>query len=402
MKYFYYQIPTIACLLLLQVSAAFAQITEEEDLALAYGDKETVSIATGNQQPLRRAPAVASVITAEDISAMGATDLDEVLETVPGIHVTRAVFYTPRYIVRGIQSNPSDARVLMMQNGIPVNTMFLGDKGQNWGGLPLENISRIEVIRGPGSALYGADAYSGTINLITKTAEDTPGTQLGVRGGSFNRWNTWTQYGGMLGPIDVAAYLGLGSTDGIHETITEDAQSNRDKIFHTHVSLAPGPVSIGYDAIDANLNLGYHQWRLRTGYKLRNNLGIGVGMGSALDPMGRERSERITTDLSWTDPQFAKDWGIGFTGSYLQYAETMDENYQLSPPGTKLPTGTFPAGIIGDPDRFERQIRLAAFATYTGFTDHNLRFGLGHDDLDLYKTGTHKNYWLILGFEGIW
>ena len=72
------------------------QLSEEDELALVYGDKSSVSIATGSAQPLRRAPAVATVITAEDIAAMGANDLDQVLETVPGMHVSRsAINYEP-------------------------------------------------------------------------------------------------------------------------------------------------------------------------------------------------------------------------------------------------------------------------------------------------------------------
>ena len=144
-------------------NAAFAQGDDEEDLALVYGDKNTVSIATGSAQPLRRAPAVASVITAEDIAAMGAIDLDEVLESVPGIHVSHASnVYSPLYVVRGIYSlaNP---QTLVLQNGVPMTTMFIGNKGNQWGGFPVDQIARIEIIRGPGSALYGADAYAGEI-----------------------------------------------------------------------------------------------------------------------------------------------------------------------------------------------------------------------------------------------
>lgn len=187
----------MACMMALAAAGAQAQVnSEEEELSLAFGDKATVSIATGSQQPLRRAPAVATVITAEDIAAMGATDLDEVLETVPGIHVARSVqAYSPLYVVRGIYSD-YNPQTLMLQNGVPMTTLFIGNRGNAWFGLPLENIARIEVIRGPGSALYGADAYSGVINIITKTAADTPGTEFDARVGSFNTMNAWTQHGG--------------------------------------------------------------------------------------------------------------------------------------------------------------------------------------------------------------
>src|SRR5450830_1519343 len=85
------------------IGTAAAQTTEEEDLALAYGDKSTISIATGSPQPITRAPAVATVITARDFAAMGATDLDQALESVPGLHVSMLnIASKPIYSFRGI------------------------------------------------------------------------------------------------------------------------------------------------------------------------------------------------------------------------------------------------------------------------------------------------------------
>ncbi|OAI13497.1 MULTISPECIES: TonB-dependent receptor plug domain-containing protein [Methylomonas] len=385
---------TVPTLLWITVSLA-APNAEEEDLALVYGDKNTVSIATGSPQPLQRAPSTATVITAEDIAAMGAKDLDEVLETVPGVHVERSyIEYTPMYQFRGIVGNPTNPQVLMLQNGISINTLFRGDRGQAWGGLPLDNIARIEVIRGPGSALYGADAYAGVINIITKTAKDIDGTKIGARGGSFATWNTWAQHGGKWGEVEVAAYVNVGATDGFKKTIIEDSQTSRDQFFGTHVSEAPGPVNTGYDSVDANLDLAYDKWRLRSGYKLRDNLGMGVGQTATLDPIGTETSERINADLSWNDAQFAKNWGLGFMASFLHYKEDAN-NYHMFPAGTRLGPFNYPDGMIGSPGRWERQIRISAFANYTGFTDHNLRIGWGHDDLNLYKTRTLKNFFLL-------
>lgn len=378
---------------LFHTSTALAQSSEDEDeLALVYGDKTTVSIATGAKQTLRRAPAVASVITAEDIAAMGATDLDEVLETVPGVHVTRSPNgYASSYAIRGV-STQYGVQALLLQNGIPMTTMFVGNKGNVWGGFPVEHIARIEVIRGPGSALYGADAFSGVINIITKTAADTPGTEFGARAGSFKTGNAWVQHGSKVGPVDVAAYVRVGSTDGLKETIAADAQTRFDRLTGTQASLAPGSVHTGYDAVDANLDLGYEKFRLRAGYKLRDNVETGAGIASALDPVGRSKSERITADLSWADAQFAKDWGLGFTGSYLHYTQQIPSDFQLFPAGSNVGGGVSANGFIAGPDTWERQIRLSAFATYTGFSGHSVRFGLGHDDLNLYKTRETRNF----------
>lgn len=379
-KYFSCYTLALACALLLHGTLAAAQTSEEEELALTYGDKYTVSIATGGQQPLRRAPSVATVVTSQDIAAMGATDLDQVLETVPGLHVNRSANnYSPLYVIRGVFSQFTP-QVLVLQNGIPVTTLFQGNKGNLWGGYPVEHIARIEVIRGPGSALYGSDAFSGVINIITKTAANTQGTDVGVRAGSFNTWDTWVQHGGKAGGLDVAGYLRVGDTEGFKSTITKGAAGTS------------GPVNVGHKSIDGNLDLNYERWRLRFGYKQRDNLGTGAGIASALDPIGKQKSERITSDLSWIDPQLARDWGSGFTLSYLHYVQLIPTVFQLFPAGTNFGYGTTTNGFLGGPETWERQVRLSGYVTYAGFADHSLRIGIGHDDLNLYKTHETRNF----------
>lgn len=388
----------VACMLVWQAGAssvAHAQASDEEELALAFGDKATVSIATGSQQPLRRAPAVATVITAEDIAAMGATDLDEVLETVPGLHVERNVQgYNPLYVIRGIYSefNP---QTLVLQNGVPLTTMFIGNRGDIWGGFPLENVARIEVIRGPGSALYGADAYAGVINIITKSAADTAGTEFGVRAGTFRTRDGWVQHGGKVGPVDVAAYLRVGTSDGFKSVIDSDAQTLIDQhpAFHSHASLAPGPVHTGYDAVDSSLDLSLDKMRLRGGYRLRDNVGLGGGVASALDPVSHGKTERLNADFSWSDIDIGRDWKLGMTASYFKYITTFPDILQIYPPGAF--GGLFSsqgAGMLGAPNTWERQIRASVVAAYSGWADHQVRLGLGQDDLNMYRTQEFKNF----------
>lgn len=353
--------------------------SDEEELALVYGDKSFVSIASGSRQPIARAPSVATVITAEDIAAIGAADLDEVLETVPGMHVSRSpIGYNPIYTIRGIstQYNP---QVLMLVNGIPITGAFFGNRSQVWGGMPVENVARIEVIRGPGSALYGADAFSGVINIITKTAPDIDGTQLGLRAGSFNSRDGWAQYGN-VGKFDIAAYLQAGHTDGQQRIIAADALSG------TPYSLAPGPVYLARDTIDGRLDLARDKWRLRIGYQRRDHVGIGAGIASVLDPTGKNFGQRVSTDLTYQDTNFAPDLDVTAQASYLHIIEKSEL--------TIFPAGFpgFPDGVIGNPSKWERHLRFNLSAAYTGLQKHKLRFGVGTQDDDLYRTEETKNF----------
>jgi len=176
-----------ATLLVVANGIAVADYDDEEALIELYGDEETVSIATGSATPISRAPAVATVITEQDIKDVGANDIDDVLETVPGLHVARSNTYSPVYSFRGIYT-AENPQVLMLINGVAITNLFPGNRGLVWGGMPVESISRIEVIRGPGSAVYGADAFAGVINIITKTASDIDGFEFGSRLGRFPRY----------------------------------------------------------------------------------------------------------------------------------------------------------------------------------------------------------------------
>lgn len=381
-----------ACAVVL--APAFASnVTEEEELALAYGDKSTISIATGTRQALRRAPAVATVITAEDIAAMGASDLDEVLEAVPGMHVGRNnQAYMPLYVIRGIYSD-LNPQTLMLLNGVPLTTLFVGNRGVIWAGMPIQNIARIEVLRGPGSALYGADAYSGVINIITKGANDTEGTEAGLRAGSFDSREAWLQHGGKVGPFSVAAFLRAGETEGFGRTIEADGQSSLDALFGTRASLAPGRVNTAREGLDAAVDIGLDKVRLRVNYKHRENVGTGAGIAGALDPVGRMSSDRLLADLGLSDVDLGRDWRMSLNGSYFTYRQNIPTAVQLFPPGAF--GGAFPNGMFGAPNTWERQLRASAAISYTGWTGHQWRLGVGHDDLNLYRTQEFKNFSVI-------
>ena len=375
---------------------ARAAAADDEELALAmvYGDRSTISLATGTPQPLRRAPAVATVITADDIAAMGAADLDEVLATVAGLHVSRNnQAYNPLYVVRGVYSD-LNPQTLVLQNGVPMTTLLVGSRGILWGGQQVQNIARIEIIRGPGSALYGADAFAGVINIITKGAADVAGTEAGVHVGAFDTRDAWLQHGSQVGPVGVAAYLRVGRSEGFSRPVEADAQTALDRLFGTRASLAPGPVRTGVArAIDGGLDLSWGTLRLRLGLKQRDDVGTGAGVGAALDPFGQPASRRVHGDLSWNDIIAAGGWRVGATLSGLHYQQTFDRPLQVFPPGAF--GGSFPQGMFGAPFTWERQWRFSAVATYGGWDGHQLRLAVGHDELDMYRTRELKNFSFI-------
>ncbi len=147
----------------------------EEDLAL-YSAEDTLALATRHEEKVKKVPAIAASFGREQIRALGARTVADVLDVMPGLTLSRDVQGFHRVAIRGLRN---DAEVLFLLNGQRLNNFFDGKALMN---LPVENLERIEVIRGPGSALYGAGAFLGVVNIVTQRAE---GIRASVSGGGF-------------------------------------------------------------------------------------------------------------------------------------------------------------------------------------------------------------------------
>jgi len=375
-------------LFLILVSSSIVQAAAPAGFESVYGDRAFVSIATGRAQDIGKAPAVTSVITAEDIKEIGASSLEEILETVPGVHVTFEVGnYLPIYLFRGIYSafNP---HVLMLINGTPMTNVFFGNRGQGWGGMSIESIERVEIIRGPGAAVYGADAFAGVINIITKDAADIRGTQYGLRGGSFETRDLWVQNGQNFGDLKMFSSLEYRRTDGQSEILDVDAQTPFDQSFSTSASFAPGPVNTAVKWLDARVDLDYKHWSINVAYQGRRDIGTGAGVAQALDPTGKTDADRYNLKFEYQNPAFSEDWELSYQFSYMDVSNRSE--LVLFPPGAF--GGAFPNGLIGSPEVNERHTRIELDAFYNRFEEHMFRIGGGAHIADMYKIEELKNF----------
>ncbi|MEQ1547007.1 TonB-dependent receptor plug domain-containing protein, partial [Methyloglobulus sp.] len=169
------KLPRLRAFILVFIQAAHAENSEFDGLEDTYGNEKMLSIATGHPIPQKLSPSVTSVLTSKDIEKIGARRLEDVLEYLPGIHVSSARAGNTNNVIgfRGIYSE-ANTQVLVLINGIPQRNTFIGGKPFAWT-MPVKNISHIEVIRGPGSMLYGGDATTGVINIILKTGKELKG-----------------------------------------------------------------------------------------------------------------------------------------------------------------------------------------------------------------------------------
>jgi vitamin B12 transporter len=136
--------------------------------------------ATRTKVPVSQTTRSVTVITDKDIEAQGAVTIAEVLRIVPGLDIVRAGSYGGETSVftRGGEANYT----LVMIDGVEVN---LGGGAFDFADVTVDNIERIEVIRGPASTLYGSGAVSGVINIISKRGQERPSGNVSVEGGSF-------------------------------------------------------------------------------------------------------------------------------------------------------------------------------------------------------------------------
>jgi iron complex outermembrane receptor protein len=166
-----------------------------------FGEEQIkVEAATKTEIPISKAPSAVTVVTAKQIQESGARTVPDLLRLVAGVNV-RWNPMVQTIDIRGFGENPFSNRILLLIDGSPYNS---GDTG----GLPLspafdffpvQNIKRVEVVRGPGSSLYGENAYWGVINIVTLSGDDLAGGDVQIYGGSRTTGEVSAQFGQRIG-----------------------------------------------------------------------------------------------------------------------------------------------------------------------------------------------------------
>ncbi len=170
----------------LSAIAAAAESSAQRELLLF--EDVTITAAAKHDQPTRQAPSAVTVVTREEIRRFGYRNLAEVLRAVRGFYITNDRNYTFLGVRGFLRPGDYSDRVLLLVNGHTYNDdiyqqAFVGNEF----GIDLEAIDHVEVIRGPGSALYGGNAIFAVINVVTLTGAQHPGVEPLVETGSFGR-----------------------------------------------------------------------------------------------------------------------------------------------------------------------------------------------------------------------
>lgn len=165
----------IAVVLMLASVSAYADDRQLADLDLEDLMEVEVVTASRRAEPLSQVAGAVTVLDEEDIFRSGATSIPDVLKLVPGVHVARIDTDKWAVGVRGFNGLLSNKHLVLL-DGRPITSPTTA--GVNWNEtIPVSLIKRIEVVRGTWTSLWGAESFTGVINIITKTAEELSGGQ---------------------------------------------------------------------------------------------------------------------------------------------------------------------------------------------------------------------------------
>ena len=190
-----------------------------------------VTSVSKKEEKLAKAGAPVYVITPEDIRRSGATNIPDLLRMAPGVNVAQVTANSWAISVRGF-NGPFADKVLVLIDG---RSVFSPDtSGVFWDqqDVPLEDIERIEIIRGPGGTIWGANAMNGVINIITKSAKNTQGGLVSADLGSTENAHGLVQYGGNIGQN--GAYRAFGDYSNIGSSVSPHGLGAADGWHMSH------------------------------------------------------------------------------------------------------------------------------------------------------------------------
>jgi iron complex outermembrane receptor protein len=339
-----------------------AEEAEEAALDLLKVFDEATEIATKSKLNADYVPGMVTVLHGKDLQARGVETVWEALALVPGFDVTIRSS-SKQFVVRGVGNVIVSGNIKYMLNSVPVNTTRGGHAFPLFE-FPVAQIERIEVIRGPGSAVHGEFAYIGVVNVITRKE----GNQVYGRAGSFDSYGGGALYSWSDPENDLKLSLNIaGSTsDGA------DVTTGPDVLGPAPFSNAPGPTNEARDQLSAVLNLDYKDFSLKADIL---HSGLGNFFGSA-DALPLPKNDIFDFSTQWAlearqsltlAPSLKTNLHVGWWQNWF----SVDEDHLLFPSGTP----GFPNGVLASANAQERSVYGGADFVWKGWKDHTFLLG---------------------------
>ncbi|HEY3452774.1 MAG TPA: TonB-dependent receptor [Myxococcales bacterium] len=340
---------------------------KDEELAL-FGAEDVVSLATKQAQSVSQAPAIASGVPEEQMRALGLRSLPEVLKLVPGFETSRDVQGFWRVAVRGIRD---ESALLVLYDGHRLNNAYDSKALLN---IPTENVERVEVMRGPGSALFGTGAFLGTVNVVSKRRDTV---EAAVSGGLYG-----TVDGHLSGGLKTDSGFQLYGdadvlrTDGYRREIKSDGAS---AAMVKAGRPEDDPAGLTNDAnLFANVGAearyapaGSAQTKLAVRW-MHEERGALVGLFDTLGEDSKLKWDVILADLTEEVPFSAGT----FSAHVFFDHQIVDRLFQIAPDGYPLGTAIAKSGLLERTQFTAQTLGLDASVDLSIAQAHKLTIGL--------------------------
>lgn len=364
-------------------SGADTQSAQDEISFYQLEEQFMVSVATKTKTTVQEAPSIVSVITGDEIRNMGARDIVDVLRTVPGLDMTHAVSMPEHQInVRGMHAADQNRTIKMMINDHSLGAMdgsliLLEDI------IPIQNIKKIEIIRGPGSALYGTGAFLGVVNIITKEGGDGP-SEVSVEGGSFDTIKPHARLSYKKDDFKLSLYGDYYNTEGYRPLIESD-MSKSSKAF---ASKAPA---------EADTGRHYYNFQALASFKDFYFSGYFQNLYSDNSLLGRVLTDETTMNYNYAFGEFGYKPRLGEKGNlnikvYCDYSEPHNK-FEIYPPETGKLYG-YPEGEGLHTEVWGKYFVLGGEITadYQVYSGIKLVGGVLWEQSEMYDAVSYANY----------
>lgn len=247
----------LALLVALVVASGAMAASNQDPTLLSLEELMNIEVSSAAKRPQRLSDAATAIyaIGREEIRRSGATSLPELLRTVPGVQVSRIDGSRYAVSIRGFSSRYS-GKLLILQDGRTLYSPLFSGTYWEAQDVLLEDVERIEVIRGSGGTLWGANAVNGVINIITRQAKDTQGTFAELRGGSLEAGAAVRHGVALEGGGFARAYAKVDRHDPLLTAAGDDAHDAwKQKRAGFRVDLAPSAtdaVTVQGDVFEAD------------------------------------------------------------------------------------------------------------------------------------------------------
>jgi iron complex outermembrane receptor protein len=363
---------------LVSASQAEQQISSALEEEIQWLQEETyVSTATKTLEHINKSGASVSIITEKDLKLSGARNLMDALKQVPGINVQTTNIGIPAVSVRGVKTDSSE-KVLFMINGHSINNNLVNG-GATWAyrNFQVDEIKRVEIVRGPGSALYGTNAFVAIINIVTKTAQDLNKStvSLGLATNRTKRLNVSTS--DKSENWNYAVNINAFDTDGISEEVDQDGFGNSGQSYDWE------------ERYDIGFNGQIHDLTLNAKL-IQRKAGPYIGIASVLNDESKQDYLEYFVEATYQKPV---NENLEITAkTYFDHFEA-NNYWEIYPEGFPgFGAGSFPEGFIGSPTVKNRKFGGELQALIKLLNGNKILGGISFEKQTQFDVKHHTNF----------